>query len=224
MYGYRMLSAVAARSARTDGRLARSAGTRTAVVDALLALLHEGDLRPTAPRIAARAGISLRSVFQHFPDMEAIFAAVADRQTARIRAASRPIPPHAPLAARIATLVAQRARIFDMIAPVRRAALLMEPFSPEIAKRLRGARVVARREIEIVFAAELRARRAGERSELLAALDVAASWAAWEALRMQQGLSAARARNAMTRTLSALLTERRETRGRKFNGHATNAR
>ena len=42
-----------------DGRLARSARTRHAVVDALLDLLGEGDLRPTAARIAERAGVSL---------------------------------------------------------------------------------------------------------------------------------------------------------------------
>ena len=55
--------------ARIDGRLARSARTRHAVVDALLDLLGEGDLRPTAARIAERAGVSLRIVFHHFEDL-----------------------------------------------------------------------------------------------------------------------------------------------------------
>ena len=37
---------------------------------------------------------------------------------------------------RAAALAAQRARVFELIAPVRRAALLMAPFSPVIATRL----------------------------------------------------------------------------------------
>ncbi|HUI28119.1 MAG TPA: TetR/AcrR family transcriptional regulator [Candidatus Kryptonia bacterium] len=211
------------RDPRTDGRLARSVGTRAAVVDALLALLHEGDLRPTAPRIAARAGISVRSVFQHFPDMEAIFAAVADRQTARIRALGRPISCDGTLASRSAALVAQRARIFEIIAPVRRAAVLMEPFSPEIAKRLCGARMAARREIERVFAREIAARPRSDRGELLAALDAASSWTMWDALRTHQGLTVERARKAMIRILAALLNREVATRRRRLNGHAAHA-
>ena len=202
-----MRSASQLRDASTDGRLARSAGTRAAVVDALLALLHEGDLRATAPRIAERAGISLRSVFQHFPDMEAIYAAVADRQTSRIRALMRPIPQSGPLAQRLAAFVAQRVLVFETIAPVRRAAVLMEPFSPEIAKRLRQARAVARREVERVFARELAAAGLGQRRELLAALDVTSSWSTWEPLRAQQGLSADRSRSVVARMLGALLAD-----------------
>jgi len=186
-------------------------------------LLSEGELRPTAPRIAARAGISLRSVFQHFPDMEAIFSALADRQTARIRSLGQPIAPEGPLDERVAAFVAQRARIFETIAPVRRAALLMEPFSPEIARRLRGARAVGRREVERVFVVELPARAPTARRELLAALDVAGSWSTWESLRTQQGLSIDRARRVMARMLAALLNGAEPTRSRRYNGHAANA-
>src|SRR6266571_4945633 len=50
-----------------DGRMARSHQTRRAIVDAMRALHAEGDLRPTAPRVAARAGL------------EAVFAAELGR-------------------------------------------------------------------------------------------------------------------------------------------------
>jgi AcrR family transcriptional regulator len=202
----RMPSTAAVRDARTDGRLARSAGTRAAVVDALLALLHEGELRPTAPRIAERAGISLRSVFQHFPDMEAIYAAVAERQTERIHALTSPIPPTASRAERIGQFVAQRVRMFEMIAPVRRVAVLMEPFSPAIASNLRRMRLLGRTEVERVFAIELAAHRQRERRELVAALDVASSWATWDPLRRHQSLTVEQARHVMTRLLTALLS------------------
>jgi hypothetical protein len=48
-------------------------GNPPAVVDALLGLIESGDLWPTAPRASRRAGVSLRSVFQHFTDL-ALFA------------------------------------------------------------------------------------------------------------------------------------------------------
>lgn len=190
---------------RADGRARRSSSTRTAVVDGLLALLEAGDLRPTAPRIAERAGVSLRSVYQHFTDLEALFAAAAGRQSERIRALVAPIAPDAPLAERRRDFAAQRARLLEAITPVRRAALLMEPFSAEIAKSLRHTRGLGRTEVERVFARELDALPAAERRERLAALDVASSWPTWEALRAHQNLSVERARKVMARMLDALL-------------------
>ena len=80
-----------AQLARLDGRLARSARTRHAVVDALLDLLGEGDLRPTAARIAERAGVSLRLVFHHFDDVDAIYNELADRQAERVKPLTEPI-------------------------------------------------------------------------------------------------------------------------------------
>jgi len=190
-----------------DGRLARSAGTRAAVVDALLSLIEAGDLRPTAPRIAERAGVSLRSVFQHFRDLEALFAAAADRQTTRLRGLVTPIRTDLPLPQRLASFVAQRARLLEALSPVRRAAVLMEPFSAEIAARLRDARALARAEVQRVFARELVSRPPALRRQLLAALDVASSWSTWEPLRRHQGLSVERAREVMAAMLTAMLTQ-----------------
>ncbi|MBI4518585.1 MAG: TetR/AcrR family transcriptional regulator [Deltaproteobacteria bacterium] len=195
--------------ARIDGRKARRAGTRAAVVDALLDLLEDGELRPTGPRIAARAGVSLRSIFQHFTDIEALFAAAADRQTERIRALASPVTGQGPLSQRLAAFAAQRARIFEAITPVRRAALLMEPFSPEIARRLRQARAAARREIERVFAPELSPLPASEQSEVLAALDAASGFSTWYTLRAHQDLAPEPALRVMTRLLANLLSEER---------------
>jgi hypothetical protein len=40
-----------------DGRSARALRTREAIVDACIGLVEEGELRPTAPRVAERAGV-----------------------------------------------------------------------------------------------------------------------------------------------------------------------
>jgi AcrR family transcriptional regulator len=189
-----------------DGRTARASRTRDAVVDALLALVSEGDMRPTGSRIAERAGVSLRSVFQHFDDLEALFAAVAARQAVRIQEMRSPLPSSGPLAARVRALVDQRARIYELITPVRRAAVLQEPFSPT----LRHGRDVLDRadatEVHEVFAVELSRLDRTSRREVSDALWVATSWDTWEHLRGRQGLSVAGTKRAVTRTVTALLT------------------
>ncbi len=192
--------------ARTDGRTARSTRTRAAVADACLELIEEGHLRPTARLVSERARVSLRSVFQHFEDMESLLATVADRQVERF-GRIEPIPPALPLSERLDRFVEGRARLLESITPVRRAALLIEPFSPEIAARLEWARDVARDELAGVFHHEIESHTLDDRAPLLAALDAAASWYAWETLRRYNALSPEEARRAMRRTLAALLKE-----------------
>jgi AcrR family transcriptional regulator len=203
---------------RLDGRLARSERSRRAVVVALLDLLEEGNIRPTAAQIAQRAGVSLRSVFQHFESIETLFAAAADLQMERLAPLVVPIPPGGELADRLAMLVARRSRLLEAITPVRRASLRVEPFSNEVRTRLEGARVRGRAEVEHVFGPELEARPPAQRRELVAALGAAASWSTWENLRRHQGLSIERARKVMMLMLTALLGARaaspRRRRGR----------
>ena len=190
-----------------DGRLARSARTRHAVVDALLDLLGEGDLRPTAARIAERAGVSLRIVFHHFDDLEAIYSELADRQADRIKPLTAPIPVTLPFARRVEEFSAQRGRLLETLSPVRRAAVLMEPFRPALAKRLKLARDLMRAAAIAAFAPELSKLAADEKRATVAALDVVTSWVAWEQLRRHQGLSETDARGVMATTIRALLAK-----------------
>ena len=188
-----------------DGRTVRGERTRQALVEALLSLLDEGELRPTAERIAARAGVSERSVFQHFPDREQLFEAVARQQYERVRPTLRPVDPALPLAERIDAFVAQRARLYELIKGVRRAALLLEPDSDAVARWLATARTAKADEVLRVFGSEIQQAPEDERAALGAALVTAAAWPAWESYRFHQGLGAARARAAMRLALARLL-------------------
>jgi TetR/AcrR family transcriptional regulator, regulator of autoinduction and epiphytic fitness len=191
--------------ARSDGRLARGERARGLVVGALLELVREGDLRPTAPRIAERARVSLRTVFHHFADLEALFAAAADRQTDDVQRLVVPVPHGGDLSARLDAFVQQRARLLEAITPVRRAALLMEPFSKEIASRLAETRGLGMAEVTRVFARELAKRPAAARRDLAEALHATSCFPTWETLRRHQGLPVPRARRVMRRMLAALL-------------------
>ena len=66
-----------------------------------MALVEEGDVRPTAPRIAERAGVSVRSVFQHFDDLPSLHTAVVQRVVERLAVLVVPVDPALPLADRI---------------------------------------------------------------------------------------------------------------------------
>jgi TetR/AcrR family transcriptional regulator of autoinduction and epiphytic fitness len=186
---------------RVDGRTARSERTRNAIVDAHVALIQDGDLRPTADRIAKLAGVSLRALWSHFADMEALFAASGERILDHRDATHEAIPPDLPFEARIEAYCHQRARLLEQIAPTAKAASLKEPFSPTLMhyRKLHVERV--REELKILFAKELK----GD-NELLAALTAVSMWPTWGTWRDAMGLNPEAARAALHRTVTALLT------------------
>src|SRR5215831_20801349 len=100
-----------------DGRVIRGERNREAIADALLACYEDGILNPSIPEVAARAGVSARSVHNHFADVEALRAEVARRQWERYAHLLGPV-------ADASELIAQRAVFFEAVTPVRRAALL----------------------------------------------------------------------------------------------------
>ena len=190
-----------------DGRTERAERTRRALVDALLALLDEGELRPTAERIAARAGVSERSLFQHFPDREQLFEAVARQQYERVVPTLRPVDASLPLPDRIDAFVEQRARLYELSKGVRRAASLLEPDSGAVAGWLVAARKAGVADVERVFRDELERAPEEQRPVLRAALVSASAWTAWESYRFHQGLGIGRARAAMRATIAGLVGE-----------------
>jgi TetR/AcrR family transcriptional regulator, regulator of autoinduction and epiphytic fitness len=202
------MSPMGAERKQRDGRTVRAERTRRALVEALLALLTEGRPRPTAAEIAERAGVSERSVFQHFPDREALLEAVAREQYERVMPTIRPVDASLSLAARIDEFVAQRATLYERAAGVRRAALLMEPESDVVAGWLTTVRRAGAAEAERVFRREIEATPADEREPLRAALVAACAWGTFEALRFHQGLSVSRTRGAMRTMVARLLGER----------------
>jgi TetR/AcrR family transcriptional regulator of autoinduction and epiphytic fitness len=191
-----------------DGRVARSHRTRAAIVEALVTLLEEGNAQPTVEEIAARASVAPRTVFQHYADREALFAAVSAHREADLQRLIGTIDAGAPLPERIEKIVAQRRRIFEWIAAVRRGALLMEPFSGSVHEALDGFRSAKRLELTRVFATEIAACAEGERATLVAALGAAGSWSTWDALRTQQGLDVEASAAALALALRSLLSDR----------------
>lgn len=189
---------------KVDGRAARATRTRAAIVDALLALLEEGDLQPPATRIAERAGISLRLIYHHFGDLESLFRDAASRQAERLAAVAQPVDPDLPLEERIEQFCARRGRILEWMTPVRRASLLQEPFSEELSRAKVAFLRAGERAVRDLFHPELAELADPDRAEVEAALSAVAGWSTWDALRTSGNDEAACVR-VLVRTFRALL-------------------
>lgn len=191
---------------KEDGRALRSASTRKAVAEAYLDLLDAGEMRPTARAIAARAGCSERAVFRHFQDMETLHSEAAVLQIQRVgREIPGPVPAGGPLAGRASALAHRWGMLNERVSPVRRVALLQEPFSKEIARRLGWVREMARSEIEQLFAPELEGAEPGIRPLLVAAMSAATSWESWNEIRQRHALDTDQAEATVRAMLLAVL-------------------
>ena len=116
-----MTSSPAQPETRVDGRAARGERTRNSIIDALHSLLRDGGDDVSARSVAERADVSMRSVFQHFSDMESVYVELAARQTEVIRPHLEAFDTRLPLSERIERIVIARDEMFAAIAPVRGA-------------------------------------------------------------------------------------------------------
>jgi TetR/AcrR family transcriptional regulator of autoinduction and epiphytic fitness len=193
---------------RIDGRAARTQRTRAAVAAALLELLDEGVVEPSAAQIARRAKVSERLVFHHFADLEALYASAAELQMSRILPLIQPVDPTRPFAERLPEFVAARARFFEMISPARRAAIRREPVSPQLTSGLKTAHQMSRNLALSAFSRELAMLPPAESAAVSFALSSAASWETWEYLRRREVLSIARSCRVVQRMIRALFDKK----------------
>jgi TetR/AcrR family transcriptional regulator, regulator of autoinduction and epiphytic fitness len=190
-----------------DGRNARSLRSRRAIVDAMRALHAEGDLRPTAPRVAERAGVSLRTVWQQFADMETLLVEANRRDDEILRSLLTQIDLDQPLAARVRSFTGLRARVLEQMTPTWRAARIYEPFSEELQRNKVRTLAMAKKALEKVFAPELTELAGGKRQQLLDSLHAVSIWSFWESLRTELDLDPEQAEELLRATFSALLAE-----------------
>lgn len=189
----------------TDGRHARSDRTRAAVAEAMLDCLEDGLLRPGAREVAERAGVSTRAVFRHFDNLEALLEQAAELQTERVMTRLPPVVLEGTLDDRIEALVARTSRGFELTAPVRRAALLSEPFSRTIRERHAWLRAEVRRSVRRVFQEELDRLAEPQRRDRIAGLRALLSFSYWDELRQHERLSVTAATRVLSAAIHALL-------------------
>lgn len=191
----------------TDGRRMRRALNREAVVDALLDLYSEGNLRPGTDEIAERAGLSPRSLFRYFEDTDDLTNEAVARQQAR----ALPLVPidagrDAPFEVRVRAVVDQRFRLFEAVGQAALVSRLRAPFQARLAHNLRRNREFLRGQLRSLFAPELAAMPEERAAAALAGADVLAGFESYRLLTDDQGYPADRAKEVLAEALRALLT------------------
>ena len=180
-----------------DGRHRRRVENTDAVVDAVLELFDEmGDL-PTVAQVAERSGISPRSVFRYFEDVDAMTRAAIERrfrEAATIGMLAPPIP--ADLSGRVRLLLITRCRLFEYMGETARLARVL-------ARQNDHSRNLRLRQVAEVFSPELSGR--DDRNDVLAAVDVLCSFESWDVLRHDQGKSETEFMAIISSALLALL-------------------
>src|SRR4051794_19759303 len=116
-----------------DGRRQRSDRSRTAVVDALLTLYEDGNPQPGAAEIARRAGVSERSVFRHFEDLDSLAETAIEREIDRVGNLFEGPDATGPLDERVKALVDRRLDLYAATGAVARAAALLQTRSAVVS-------------------------------------------------------------------------------------------
>lgn len=173
-------------------------------MQAVLSLVDQGVQKPTASQISQHAGVSLRSVYQRFGELEDLFFEAATVRVSSIADAESPAPRSGPFPRRLDAFVSQRVRVLEALTPVRRSMLLSET-SPRSAALVEQFRQRGKAQVSEVFASELGKLQRSERQDVLVALCVVSGWTAWSELRLAHRLSRARARRVMARAVRCLL-------------------
>jgi len=193
-----------------DGRQSRTARSRLAICEACLDLVQEGALQPSADQIAERAGLSRRSIFNHFADLGELYDAVVEVGMQRCVPLLEKVSEDAPVSSRVERLAEARTRFLEATASFTRALTAQALVGPAAEQALRVSRNALRlhhQDVERLFARELTALSPPERAEVLEALAAAMSPLQWEYLRRSRGNSMSRARAVMKRTLTSILRD-----------------
>ncbi len=193
-----------------DGRLGRKIKSRLAICEACLDLIQEGLLQPSADRIAKRAGVSRRSIFNHFADLAELYDAVGEVGRQRYAPLLEPISVREPIAKRLGRLVEVRANFLEATVSITRALTAQSLVGPAVEQAVRVSREALRRhqcDIERLFQRELEGLDTQERSDVVEAMAATTSPHQWEYLRRSREKSMSRARAIVERSLKAILRD-----------------
>lgn len=192
--------------APVDGRHARSERSRQAMVDALLDLLRGGTLRPSSAQIAERAGVTQRTLFNQFGDMDSLISAVAARQSERVLSLL-PDAGDGGLVERVERYCDGLEVLLEETMNVRWAVVTSSTPMAPASQAVGTARQFIRRRLADAFAPELGPLPEAVAGEIVEALELETDPVVWRLRRTQQGLSPAQARAVVSRAMLALLRD-----------------
>lgn len=192
-------------STETDGRRQRAERHRDAVVRAVLKVVKATGRVPPVAELAELAGVSRRTVFRLFEDMESLHIAATKVQRAEVlRRFPPPFPTGQPLEERIRLLVNHRASVYELISPLRRIAEGLRDESPSVEKDLMQTHAELRMHATLMLGDALPA-PGREREHAVTMLGLVTGFPAWRSLREDHRLGVEAAKAAMTFAIRKLV-------------------
>ena len=185
-----------------DGRKHRSQKSQARIVNAMLELVAQGNLEPSADQIADIAKVGRRSVFRHFKDMDTLYREMTN--SIAMTMGSIVLQPFqaADWAGRVLELVDRRAVGFEKMKPFLLAGQVHRHRSPYL-KASHAQFVQMLRQILLGLLPKEIARNA----DLVDALDMLLSFETWSRLRDDQGLGIAKAKRVLKGAIQSLLAD-----------------
>jgi AcrR family transcriptional regulator len=175
------------------GRGDRVARTREAIVSSTLTLAMEGEVAPIVRDIAKLAGVSARTVFQHFADTAELYVAVLGRVLTGLRGEAQPAPGGA-LDERIMAVIGQRAGRYEKLLPMWTFVETLQRRSSEAGEQVTQLYTTNREQLAEYFGEELTGLTGEKRERALNALSMALAPESWIVLRERLGLTNDQAR------------------------------
>lgn len=195
---YRLIAASTAHE--PDGRKHRSQKSQLRIVNAMLELVAEGNLEPSADQIADIAKVGRRSVFRHFKDMDALYREITN--SIAVTMGSIVLQPFEATdwKGQVLELVDRRAAGFEKMKPFLLAGQVHRHRSPFL-KGSHAQFVEMLRRILLGLLPKDIARNL----VLVEGLDMLLSFENWSRLREDQQLSVAKSKQVLKQAIEALL-------------------
>jgi AcrR family transcriptional regulator len=190
---------------RIDGRRLRSERTKQLIIEAFLALLRDNPVMPTAVQIAERAGYSVRSIFERFPDLVALRVAATDYALAQAAALAPARHVTGDRQTRLRSQVETRAGTCERGVALWRVLLNSDDNSGELAVRIGRARENTVARIEQMYRPELSTLSETERKHMLIALEALTDHESWARMREMFNLSFEESCDVWITTIDRLL-------------------
>ncbi len=190
-----------------DGRRARRERSRAAVIDAVFDVVNDGKVPPTVEDVAARAGVSVSSIFRNFdglPDMQRQAFDTFQHRFSHLLEMT--VDTGAPRAERIGELVRARVDLYTAAGPLmhiaRQRALDYQPMADGVGRMRSRLADQTRR----TFASEVRRLTPSEAANLVAIVDASTSPEAFEVMSAAHGRTSRQIARTWTAAVAALLT------------------
>jgi len=186
------------------GRGDRVARTREAIVSSTLTLAMEGEVSPIVRDIAKLAGVSARTVFQHFADTAELYVAVLGRVLTSLRGEVQSPEASGALDERISAVIGQRAGRYEQLLPMWTFVETLQRRSSEADTQVTQMYTTNREQLAECFGEELTTLPGEKRERTLNALAMALTPESWIVLRDRLGLTVDQAREEWSFIVKAI--------------------